>query len=189
MAEGDDSPRPQEHVLAGGRVPAFPLVLLFHAEFAEAGDQHVVAGFQRLLDEFQDGFDSLARFFTAEAVGCSHRVYDIGFGEGAGLGHDLGLLSVGSFMLQVKALICQEKIPPGRVKVSFYLVGLSQSENAEKGQSNRINNAVIINFDLMPILKKIMALKFSPCTNLLFIKPVIQCWSRNSIFLSQVCFA
>jgi hypothetical protein len=67
---------------------------LFHAEFSEAGDEHVVAGFQGLLDELQDGLDGFARFFAVEAVAHGDGVYDVGFGKGAGLGHDLGLLSI-----------------------------------------------------------------------------------------------
>ena len=64
----------------------FPLVLFFYAEFAEAGDEDVVTGFQGLLDKFQDGFDSFARFFAGEAVGCGDGVDNVGFGESASLG-------------------------------------------------------------------------------------------------------
>jgi hypothetical protein len=45
--------------------------------------------------------------FAGKAVAHGDGVYDAGFGEGAGLGHDTSLLSVGGFMLQVKGLICQ----------------------------------------------------------------------------------
>ena len=50
---------------------------MFYAEFAEAGDEHVVAGFERLLDELQDGFNGFARFFAGEAVAGGD---DAGFG-------------------------------------------------------------------------------------------------------------
>ena len=93
MVEGNDLAGSEHHIFAGGRVPAFSLRLLLHAEFAEAGDQHVVAGFQRPLDEFQDGFNRFVRFFAGEAVAGGYSFDNVGFGEGAGLGHDLSPLS------------------------------------------------------------------------------------------------
>ena len=80
-------PGSQHHILSRGRIPAFALLFIFHAEITKAENHHIIAGFQRLFDELQQYFHCFNRLFTSEPVSLCHCIDDVGFGEGAGLWH------------------------------------------------------------------------------------------------------
>jgi hypothetical protein len=80
----DDIPGCQNHILSGGRIPAFSLAFLFHTEFTETGDQYVMAGFQGTLDKFKHYFDCFECLFLGVPVGFNNDFNDAGFSEGAG---------------------------------------------------------------------------------------------------------
>lgn len=59
--KGHDPSRFQHHIHVGGWIPAFPLLLFFYTELAEAANQDILSGFKISFDDLEQSFNYVGR--------------------------------------------------------------------------------------------------------------------------------